>query len=247
MPPTAQPVRGCLWRDCSRTHPFGLWVTAEWPQIAKDEISDNSRSREPPRRKKTKKKVIQVEQGSEALQRRNPGEANPKAQEGLTAGPVKQGCCHKEAALSKPGSDLGPGEAVLFFKMSQSGYDVKTTSRVMNSGLADESTEDGFPRADDCLHTVPMANGCRKPSQGSQRPAGAWPLTQPHRLATEMTSTCPTPLSTCEACAFWEGVPTLQRGKAQGHTPRHCPPARCLTPGPSQLQDAIGRLGLQES
>lgn len=39
-------------------------------------------------------------------------------------------------------------EAALFFKgspeMSQSLCDVKTASRVMNSGLADESTEDGF-------------------------------------------------------------------------------------------------------
>ena len=246
MPPTAQPVRGCLWRDCSRTHPFGLWVTAEWPRIAKDEISDNSRSREPPRRK-TKKKVIQVEQGSEALQGRNPGEANPKAQEGLRAGPIEQGCCHKEAALSKPESDLGPGEAVLFFKMSQSGYDVKTTSRVMNSGLADESTEDGFPRADDCLHSHHGEWLPETQSRVTAANGGLAPHTQPHRLTTEMTSTCPTPLSTCEARAFWEGLPTLQRGKAQGHTPRHCPPARCPTPGPSQLRDAVRRLGLQES
>ena len=121
MPLTAQLVRGCLCRDCSRIHPFGLWVTVEWPHIAKDEISDNSRSRKPPRRKKTKKKVTQAEQGSEALPTRNPGEANPKAQDGLTAGRIEQGRRRKAAAPSKPGSDPGPGEAVLFSRCHNPG------------------------------------------------------------------------------------------------------------------------------
>lgn len=58
------------------------------------------------------------------------------------------------ADFPKPGSAPGPelrrtGKAVLFFKdspeMSQFGYDVKIASRVVNSGLADESTEGGFP------------------------------------------------------------------------------------------------------
>lgn len=105
------------------------------------------------------------------------GEANPKAQDGFPARHAEQGCCHEEAdfpkPVSAPGQEMhGTGETVLFFKdspeMSQSGCDVKTTSRVMNSGLADESTEGGFPRATGCLHTVTMVNGCRKPSQGSQ-------------------------------------------------------------------------------
>lgn len=37
----------------------------------------------------------------------------------------------------------------------------------MNSGLANESTEGGFPRAASYLHTITMANGYQKPSQGS--------------------------------------------------------------------------------
>ena len=145
----------------------------------------------------------------------------------------------------------------MFFKdfpeMSQSGYDVKTTSRVMNSGLADESTEDGFPRADDCLHTVTMANGCRKPSQGSQRPMGGLaPHTQPHRLAAEMTSIHPTPQAArlpsvpARHAPSGRGSPPFRGGKAQGHTLHHCTPARGPTPSgasASQSLDLCPHLG----
>lgn len=79
-------------------------------------------------------------------------------------GPARphQAATMEDANFPNPGSALGPelhgtGEAVLFFRdspeMSQSRYDVKTASRVMNSGLADESTEGGFPQAACCLHT----------------------------------------------------------------------------------------------
>lgn len=44
-------------RDCSGKHPCGLWVTAEWPRIARGEISDTSR----PRESQTKEKVIKAE------------------------------------------------------------------------------------------------------------------------------------------------------------------------------------------
>ena len=138
----------------------------------------------------------------------------------------------------------------MFFKdfpeMSQSGYDVKTTSRVMNSGLADESTEDGFPRADNCLHTVTMANGCRKPSQGSQRPMwGLAPHTQPHRLAAEMTSIHPTPQAArlpsvpVGHAPSGRGSPPFRGGKAQGHTLHHCTPARGPTPSGDSASQSL--------
>lgn len=76
----------------------------------------------------------------------------------------------READFSKPGPAPGPepcgtGKAILFFKdspeMSQFGYDVKTASRVMNSGLADESTEGAFPRAACCLYTITASNNTK--------------------------------------------------------------------------------------
>lgn len=66
---------------------------------------------------------------------------------------MKQGCCHRsrfpEPSVCSRTRVTQNGRSSVIFKdspeMSQSGYDVKTTSRVMNSGLADESTEGGFP------------------------------------------------------------------------------------------------------
>ena len=69
-----------------------------------------------------------------------------------------------EKQIPKTGS--APGQShkeqrkvvALFFKdspaMSQSQCDVKTASRVMNSGLAMESREGGFQRAACCSHTA---------------------------------------------------------------------------------------------
>lgn len=108
------------------------------------------------------------------------GGQTPKAQQGGPArawpGCIKQ-VCHPRSR--SPASALQPAtrnrRSSVIFKdspeMSQSGYDVKTASRVMNSGLADESTEGGFPPSSLLFtHNHHSHRGAsRKPSQGSQR------------------------------------------------------------------------------
>lgn len=117
------------------------------------------------------------------------------------ARPKGQGSCHREAAspnrvCSSP-EPCTQREVALFFKnssgMSQSWSDVKTASRVMNSGLEDESTEGGFQRAACCLHTIPLEI-CMQ-LEGLSRVVTAGRLA-PHRALqppAETTSTHPMP------------------------------------------------------